>query len=490
MAFRVAPGGIGGKTGSTSTSALPILGVMSVGPRRRRVGWVIGALLLGTLVVVVLLVVMRMFAPHTLNSGRRAIRLMSTDPIVRFRAPATELRSQGLHPAQRNPFGEGESTSSIHQLFAMRGEPGDTIEAYRQAAQAGDWMLVTAGCSRVERATAAVFAKPFDGFDATLVVRAQLDQAPALSQPGPPDRRALSVSLDAAPAGVESLTVDAGLHRDDIGCLRQLDPADPDLQPPPVPTLSPAFLCSGLPVAAAQTITPQVVRVQPQAAGGAECWLTDPFGSPLFIVKQASQPPAYYKDRQLATTPVPGQILFSVYGKKDPGLARAVLVPSSVGPLVVSAGGALAGGQKSDDLLIAYAGLVSHFQPAAPSTTSTSAAVPATGDLIGYSLEGGIAGTMSVTVTRDGHATYSGGTPHPIRFDVAPATMEELTAALARVNIAELSRSYGSGSGPDFQSQVVTYQGKTVTIRSGAPAELRDVTSILSRILIEGRSRR
>jgi hypothetical protein len=463
---------------------------MSVGPRRRRVGWGIGALLLGSLVVVVLFVVVRMFAPHTLNSGRRAIRLMSTDPIVRFRAPATELRSQRQHPAQRNPFGEGESTSSIRQLFALRSEPGDAIEAYRQAAEAGGWMLVAAGCSRVERATAAVFAKPFDGFDATLVVRAQLDQAPALSQPGPPGRRALSVSLDAAPAGVESLTVDAGLHRDDTQCLHQLDPTDPDLQPPPVPTLRPADLCAGLPVEAAQTIAPQVVRVKPQAAGDAECWLTDAFGTPLFIVKQARQPPAYYQDRQLATTPVPGQTLFSVYGKKDPGLARAVLVPTPVGPLVVSAGGALAGGQKSDDLLIAFAGLLSHSPPAAPSTSSTSAALPATGNLIGYSLEGGIAGTMSVTVTRDGHATYTGGTPHPIRFDVAPATMDELTAALARVNIAELSRSYGSGSGPDSQSQVVTYHGKTVTIRWGGPPELRDVTSILSRILIEGRGRR
>jgi hypothetical protein len=68
--------------------------------------------------------------------------------------------------------------------------------------------------------------------------------------------------------------------------------------------------------------------------------------------------------------------------------------------------------------------------------------------------------------------------------------MEELNAALARVNFAELSGTYGSGSGADFQSQVVTYRGKTVIIRSDPPAQLGPVTNILNRLLLEGSSHR
>lgn len=97
---------------------------------------------------------------------------------------------------------------------------------------------------------------------------------------------------------------------------------------------------------------------------------------------------------------------------------------------------------------------------------------------------------MRLVLSVDGDAIYTGGTSQEIRFPVPPAIMDELRAALRGVDFTKLSSSYGSGSGPDRQVEVVTYQGKTVRITSGGPQDLRPVTAVLSRVLDEARRRR
>lgn len=433
-----------------------------------------------------------LFEPQTLESGRREIRAMKSDPVARFRAPGTTLRHEEEHPAARDPFGEGISTSSIRQMFEMTGEPGDTVEAYRLTAQQNGWQLVAEGCSRAEGATAAVFGERFDRFDASLVVHAQLDRDPALDgQYGVAGRRGLLVTLHASEANVEDLSVDAGLRRNDVHCLRDLDPSSPDLQPPKPSSLSMEELCSRISVPAVKAIAVEVEGVMPQPTVE-ECWLVNASRSPVFIVERPRHPYAYYEDRRLPSAQGSTEsFLFSTHGRKDPDGARSVWTTTPGGPYVVGPGGALSGINKTDGLL-AVARLLGGINPH-PTTAGAPATVapqPNPRPLIEYVLDGGIAGTMRLHVSADGEAVYTGGASQAIRFPVPPAIMDDLRAALRGVDFTKLSPAYGTGSRPDRQVEVVTYQSKTVSITSGGPPELRRVTAVLSRLLDEARRRR
>ena len=445
-----------------------------------RYRWLIIALLTAGVAGAVL--VASMFESKTLESGRQEIKAMREDPIVSFRAPGTSLRHQEEHPATESPFAGGTSTSAIRQEFEMGAEAGDTVEAYRLAAEGAGWTFVADGCSRAHRATGMVLGKRFSRFAATLAVAAHLGAV------GDPQTRRLLVTVESTEANPELLPVDAGLHRSDVQCLRDFNPSDPDLQQPKDFALSMDTLCSRIPVSAVKRFSPEVEGAELLTVD--TCRLVDATHRTVFTVERAVEPPAYYKDRRLlGTDESGGSFLFSVFGKKGPE-SKAVWVMTPSGPYVVRSPKVIS--VEDESPLFALARVLGEISPQPTTLEESTTTVPKVeaAVLVEYRLDGGLAGPMRVVVTTDAQAIYTAGSSEGTRFAVGTDTMEELRRALAGVDFEKLRGSYGSASGPDRQVEVIAYRGKTVRIASGAPEELRRVTAVLDRLLDEGRRRR
>ncbi len=348
------------------------------------------------------------------------------------------------------------------------------------------WRFVVDGCSRTQLATGAVFGKRLGRIEASLVVvgqlEADLDKAP---RGGRKQARNVNVVLSASQPVAGDLPVDAGLHRNDIHCLRDLDRSDPELSPPGPPPESLSQLCRRIPIPSVKAVAPEVEEAEVDPSGRV-CWLTNSSRLPLFLVERANQPAAYYRDRLVESpTGASDVFLFSVHGAKDPNLARAVWVSTPSGPLKLATAGNYSLSKEAERLLFPLARLLAGMP--SPTTEQTTVAPPPASDvLVEYRLEGGIAGTRRLTVTVDGQAVYSPGPHSERRFPLPRATMEELRESLSRVKFEMLSPSYGSRAGPDSQAEVVSYKGTTVTIFSGEPPELRPLTALLSRLLEEG----
>jgi hypothetical protein len=281
----------------------------------------------------------------TLESGRQQLKAMKEDPMIAFRAPGTTLRSEKDHAASIDTFG-AETASSVRQVFAMKGEPGDVVAAYRQAAEGSGWTVVADGCSRADRATGAVFGKSVAGFDAALVVRAQLDRARPPEWKADESRglyeeqqRELLVTMEAGTARGSQLPVRVGLEHNDVQCLRNLDFSDPDLQHPKASRQAVRDLCSRFPLAAAHAIAPELQRAELDGYG--ECWVTDSAGR-LLIVVQAAGPRAHYLDSRVPAREATSDIfLFSVDGRSEsPDNPKSVFVGTPGGPYVVGLSGA------------------------------------------------------------------------------------------------------------------------------------------------------
>ena len=131
-------------------------------------------------------------------------------------------------------------------------------------------------------------------------------------------RQGLDVTLTPGPAEVGDLSVDAGIHRNDLHCLRGVDPLAADLQPPAPPTLGLGELCSRLRVPAAKAIAAQVEAVSFEPATS-QCWLVNAAGHHQFSIEHARYPRAYYEDRLLPSAQGSTErVSFSVYGKRTP----------------------------------------------------------------------------------------------------------------------------------------------------------------------------
>lgn len=428
----------------------------------------------------------KIFEPQVPEWSRREIEVLRRESILEFRAPGTKLLAMEERPAVEPLFRwGGQETSSVSQGFELSGDPGDAVEAYRAAAEASGWRLVFHGCSRTELATGAVFGKRLGRIDASLVVAGQLESDPDQPPLGRKQSRRVGVVLRPREPVAADLPVDAGLHRNDVHCLRDLDRSDPELSPPGPPPESLSQLCRRIPIPLVKAVAPAVEGFE--MPSGQECWLTDSSGDPLFLVEFAGQPPAYYRDRLVESpTGASDLFLFSVYGAEDPDLARAVWVSTPSGPLTLATAGDYQS-EEAERLLFPLARLLAGMP--APTTEQTTVAPPPDFDvLVEYRLEGGIAGTRWLIVTADGQAVYSPGPHAERRFPLPRATMEELRATLSGVEFELLSPLYGSRAGPDSQAEVVSYKGTTVRIFSDEPPELRPLTALLSRLLEEGSS--
>jgi len=88
--------------------------------------------------------------------------------------------------------------------------------------------------------------------------------------------------------------------RTDPHCLDRFDPADPALQPRPVPARTAADLCGLLPAAEARAAVPTITTTSaPTAAGPAACGYYDNAGQTLFVVTDAAaKARAYFDDQQ------------------------------------------------------------------------------------------------------------------------------------------------------------------------------------------------
>lgn len=324
-----------------------------------------GALVLAAVIAVVgvMGVVSRTF-PYsgTLESGRQQLQAMKDDPVIAYRAPGTTLRSKNDHAASIDAF-RAETSSSIRRAFEMKGEPGDAVVAYRQAAEASGWSFVIDGCSRGTRATGAVFGKVIAGVDVTLAIRAQLDRArPAEWKPDESrglyetQKRELIVTMVTGRATATSLPVPSGFERNDVHCLRGLDLSDPDLQPPTASRQAVRELCLRFPLAAAQAILPEIHH--PELAAYEECWVEDSVGFPILIV-QAAGPRALYVDSRVAARQATNEIfLFSVDGRTDdPDRVESWYVGTPGGPYVVGFSGGWSHRIDLDDALFRLARL-------------------------------------------------------------------------------------------------------------------------------------
>ncbi len=296
-------------------------------------------------VVGVLAVLGRMLPSGTGDAGRLQLEAMQDDPVVAYRAPGTSLRSKSDHAASIDAF-RAETPSSLRRVFEMKGEPGDAVAAYRDAAEGSGWTFLIDGCSRGTRATGAVFGKSIAGFDMTLAVRAQLDRArPPEWKPDESrglyekQRRELIVTMDPGPAEASNLPVPAGFERNDVHCLRNLDLSDPDVQPPKASRQAVRELCSRFPLAAAKLILPEVHHAELEPAYE-ECWVSDSVGFPIVIV-HAAGPRALYWDSRVAAKQATNEIfLFSVAGRTDdPERVESWYIGTPGGPYVVGFSG-------------------------------------------------------------------------------------------------------------------------------------------------------
>lgn len=332
------------------------------GPSRR---FLRGALVLaGVIAVVAVMGVVSRAFPYsgTLESGRQQLQAMKDDPVIAYRAPGTRLRSKEDHAASIDAF-RAETSSSVRRVFEMKGEPGDSVAAYRVAAEGSGWRFVIDGCSRGTRATGAAFGKSIAGFDVTLAVRAQLDRArPSEWKPDESrglyetQKRELIVTMVTGPATASSLPVPAGFERNNIHCLRNLDLSDPDLQPPTASRQAVRELCSRFPLAAARAILPEIHHVE--LAAYEECWVADSVGFPVLIV-HAAGPRALYVDSRVAAEQATNEIfLFSVDGRTDdPDRVESWYVGAPGGPYVVGFGGGWSFRIDLDDALLRLARL-------------------------------------------------------------------------------------------------------------------------------------
>ncbi|MGI8809146.1 MAG: hypothetical protein ACR2KK_15165 [Acidimicrobiales bacterium] len=267
--------------------------------------------------------------------GRRELRAFRRERVLDLREPSTRLGRTCERAAGTDWFDAGQPTE-IRQSFALGGEPGQAVDAYRIRAEADGWRLVATECSFTRRSTSVTMTRLVGGRSATLSVYGYLGTAMPPERPVPGVLVTLTgMAPDRPTEGPEGAT----LRRRDVHCLRAFDPASPALLSPARLPASPNEICDLLSLAEAKRVVPAVTGLEPVVNGGLACRYGD-LAAGGFSVRAADQPRAYYEDRQsTARHPVDRRV---VIDEATPGGPRGAWVDSRAGPVEIAAGPASA----------------------------------------------------------------------------------------------------------------------------------------------------
>ena len=263
------------------------------------------------------------FRRDTTADGRRELRALRRDPVLGFRAPGTRLTSAREEAAGRDWWGVDLPTE-IRQAFALDGEPGDAVDAYRARAEEVGWRVVETTCSFSTRSTRVLLTRQVEGWGATLELYGHLERPP----PDRARRGLIVVVTGEAPARRGPETVPP--RRSDVHCLRGSDPADPTLAPPARLPASGAEVCGLLRLGEVSRIVPTVRAAQERNDG---CWYDTDSGG--FGVLPAREPRAFYDDLRWAQDR--GDARYVLLHEGTEHGPTGVWVDTRVGPVRVAA---------------------------------------------------------------------------------------------------------------------------------------------------------
>ena len=270
------------------------------------------------------------FGRDSSAEGRRELRAVRREPVLDFRAPGTNLRRAHEVPAGKD-WWNAEQPTEIRRIFTLTGEPGDAVEAVRARALATGWQLVETRCSFSFRSTSVTLTRVVAGRPATLLVYGYLERPPPESQ-----KRGLLVLLTGeAPDRPAQGPEGASLRQRNLHCLRDFDPASPDLLPPARLPASSTEICGLLTLAEAKRVVPEVTQMEPSVNSGLACRYraVDKGG---FNVTTADEPRASYEDRR--TDEGRGGEPYFLVGDTGSSRTRGAWVQTRIGPVEIHGG--------------------------------------------------------------------------------------------------------------------------------------------------------
>jgi hypothetical protein len=274
-----------------------------------------------------------MLSRDTSAEGRRELRALRRDPVLDVRVPGTRLRRSTDVAAGRD-WKNADQPTEIRRQFALSGEPGAAVDAYRVRAEADGWRLHTVRCSFQLRATSVRLTRTVEGRVVTLHLYGYLGHPP----PDSPDRGLLVSITGEPPPWPADGPEGAGLRRRDVHCLRAFDPRSADLDPPAVRPSSATAVCTLLSLDEARRVVPAVARAQPTINAGIGCRYSGE-GPSGFTVLDADKPRAFYQDLQSPQDP--GDARFVLLDEDTSGPPTGAWVDTRLGPVEIYGGGRL-----------------------------------------------------------------------------------------------------------------------------------------------------
>lgn len=187
-------------------------------------------------------------------AGEAELEALKSDPIADFEPPNATLTSEEEEPAREpDAFGVVFDTE-IRRTYEIDASPGEAVTSFKGPAEEAGWTLVEVECSRFDRRTHLTFTKQIADFSAVLDVTAiHVDPAASVR---------VEEVLSPGPPPLDPVVDRPGVPRRDPFCIDDLDPSDPDLQPPGDRRRSGKELCDLLPLRKARSIVPSIRKAE------------------------------------------------------------------------------------------------------------------------------------------------------------------------------------------------------------------------------------